>query len=222
VVTDSNYVKNELIRKLNIAPVKIQTIYLGSPNIANFGKLTSTLSGKKYILNHGGIDIRKNLDRLLEAFALVHKKHDEVKLVITGENKRIRQNLEELIIKLNLKKTVVFTGYVDEASLNAIIKSALLICYPTLSEGFGFPLLEGFEAGVPVISSNTSSIPEIAGNAAILLDPESVTEIASAMEKVLSDQKLAAQMVSKGKEQYNKFSWGKSVDEYLDLYNSIQ
>jgi|SRR3989344_1159718 len=221
IVTDSNYVKNVLTKKLNVTPEKIQTIYLGSPATITPGKLPRSLIGTKYILNHGGIDIRKNLDRLIEAFALVHKKHGEIKLVITGENKRMKEDLERLIEKLNLGNSVIFTGYLDDATLSAVIKSARLICYPTLSEGFGFPVLEGFGNQVPVISSNISSIPEVAGNAAILINPESVNEIANAVGKVLDNPEQAHEMVLKGKAQYNKFSWEKCVNEYLDLYNHI-
>ncbi|KKR70914.1 MAG: Glycosyl transferase group 1 [Candidatus Woesebacteria bacterium GW2011_GWA2_40_7b] len=221
IVTDSNYVKNVLIIKLKVTPEKIQTIYLGSPGTIMPGKLPLNLIGKKYVLNHGGIDIRKNLDRLIEAFALVHKKHGEIKLVITGENKRMREDLEKLIGKLNLGNSVVFTGYLDDATLSAVIKSACLICYPTLSEGFGFPVLEGFGKEIPVISSNISSIPEVVGNAAILVNPERVNDIAGAMEKVLDNSEQAHEMVLKGKAQYNKFSWEKCVNEYLDLYNHI-
>ncbi|MCX6704862.1 MAG: glycosyltransferase family 1 protein, partial [Candidatus Woesebacteria bacterium] len=187
----------------------------------NPGRLPKVFMGQKYILNQGGIDIRKNLDNLIKAFALVNIKHPDIKLVITGRNLRMKKGLDILVKKMNLQKQVVFVGYVDDGTFAALVKSAVMICYPTLSEGFGFSILEGFGAGVPVISSNTSSIPEIASDAAILVNPESITEIKSATEKVLSDPKLVQKMVLKGREQYNKFSWEKTVNEYLDLYNHI-
>lgn len=221
IVTDSLYVKDRLEKKLNVPRGKMQTIYLGSPAIVTPGRLPRSLIGAKYVLNHGGIDIRKNLDRLIEAFALVHRKHGEIKLVITGENKRMRVNLEKLVTKLNLGDSVIFTGYLDDSTLSAVIKSARLICYPTLSEGFGFPVLEGFRFEIPVISSNISSIPEVAGNAAMLINPESVDEITEAVGKVLENPEQAHEMVLKGKAQYNKFNWEKTVNEYLDLYNHI-
>ena len=158
---------------------------------------------------------------MIEAFVTIHEKRRDINLVITGENKRIRENLEELIRKFNLKESVIFTGYVDDKTLTTIIKSALLVCYPTLSEGFGFPVLEGFGAGVPVISSNTSAIPEIAGKAALLINPESTLEISNAIQKVLSGKSLAQNMILKGKSRYNEFSWEKSINEYIDLYNNI-
>lgn len=221
IVTVSNYVKGELEKKLGVADDKIQTIYSGNPMLEKGGTLPKNLKNQKYILNHGGIDIRKNLDKLIEAFALVHKKHDEIELVITGGNKRIRDQLDQIIEDLKLGDSVVFTGYVDDKALGAIIKSATLICYPTLSEGFGFPVLEGFGAGVPVISSNTSSLPEVADGAAILINPKKINEIAGAIEKVLRRDKSISEMVLKGKARYNMFSWKKSADEYLSLYKSV-
>jgi len=221
VVTVSNYVNKELTRKLDIPAGKIQTIYSGRPAIEKAGTLPANLKNQKYILNHGGIDIRKNLNKLVEAFALVRAKHPDIKLVITGENIRIRKQLDKLITNLKLKGSIIFTGYVDDKTLSAVIKSALLICYPTLSEGFGFPVLEGFGAGVPVISSNNSSIPEIAGNAAILVNPKSINETSNAIEKVLADKKFASGMVLKGKARYNMFSWEKAANEYINLYKSV-
>jgi len=172
-------------------------------------------------LNNGGIDIRKNLDRLIEAFSIVQNKKKYIKLAITGDNKKIRNNLQKLVNKLGLVKSVIFTGYVSDKILFALITNAKMVCYPTLSEGFGFPILEGFGAGTPVISSDTSSIPEIAGNAAMLVDPGNVNKISRAMEKVLSDSSLIKAMVLKGKARYNKFNWSKSANEYLDLYHNI-
>lgn len=222
IITVSSFVKDELIKKLNVSEEKVETIYSGKPDILVPGKVPQQLYGQKYVLNHGGIDIRKNLDNLIKAFAISSLKTREIKLIITGENQKMRGVLENLIMKLGLIDSVIFTGYVDDSTLAAIIKNAEMICYPTLSEGFGFPVLEGFGAGIPVVSSNTSSIPEIAGKAALLVNPNSVSEIANAMEKVLDSPKLRKEMVSKGKEQYNKFSWERAANEYIDLYNNIK
>jgi len=221
IVTVSNYVKGEIKKKLSVPANKIQTIYSGRPIPGKGGTLPVNLKNQKYILNHGGMDIRKNLGRLIEAFALVHKNHGDIKLVVTGENIIIREQLDKKIADLGLENSVVFTGYVDGKTLTAIIKSATLICYPTLSEGFGFPVLEGFGAGVPVISSNTSSIPEISGGAALLINPQKVDEIVNAIEKVLRGGKTINEMVLKGRARYNMFNWKESVNEYIDLYNSI-
>jgi glycosyltransferase involved in cell wall biosynthesis len=221
IIAVSNYVKTQVIQKLKINKEKIKVIYSGAPEVVQPGNLPKDLVGKKYILNHGGMDIRKNLDRLIEAFASTHAKYPQLNLVITGENKRIKADLAKLISKLKLDDSVIFTGYVDDMTLSAIIKNAIMECYPTLSEGFGFPILESFALGIPVISSNTSAIPEASGRGAILIDPHSVTQISEAMEKVLTDTELRNNMVIQGKSQYNRFNWEKTANEYLSLYNSI-
>lgn len=221
IISVSNYVKDQVIKKLKIGANKIKVIYSGAPEIAKIGDLPKELIGKKYILNHGGMDIRKNLNRLIEAFAKVYINHPQLNLVITGENKRIKADLTKLISKLKLDGSVIFTGYVDDRTLTAIIKNALMECYPTLSEGFGFPILECFALRIPVISSNTSAIPEASGMGAILIDPYNVSQISEAMEKVLTDTKLRNNMVIKGISQYNRFNWKKTANEYLSLYNSI-
>lgn len=221
IVTDSNFVKTELIKKLNVMPDKIQTIYLGTPEVSSSGNLPSDLIGKKYILNHGGMDIRKNQETLIKAFDIVHKQNKEIKLVITGENKRIKVELEDLIAKLQLEDSVIFTGYVDDKSLGSIIKNSLMVCYPSLSEGFGFPILEAFSYGIPVVTSNVSSIPEIAEGASILINPNDEKQIANAILAVLKDNKLADRLKKAGLERVKDFSWKKCVYEYINLYNNI-
>ena len=221
IITVSDFVKKELIVKLAVNKNKIQTIYSGVSMVASAEELPDTLVGKKYILNHGGIDIRKNLDKLIESFAIFYKKYPKINLVITGDNKRIRMQLDKLVERYDLGKSVIFTGYISDEVLASVIKNALMICYPTLSEGFGLPILEGFAARVPVISSNTSSIPEISGDAAILINPKNELDISNAMEKVITDTKFRKRMISKGYRQYTKFSWRKSVNEYINLYKSL-
>jgi len=221
IVTVSSYVKKELAEKLRVSSIKIQTIHSGSPSFDKEGRLPDKLKNQKYILNNGGIDVRKNLNRLIDAFAIFHKKHLDYRLVITGNNKGIVRQLKKQVAKLKLGHSIVFTGYLDNGSLVAVIKNAEIICYPSLSEGFGFPVLEGFGLGIPVISSNLSSIPEIAGNAAILINPKNIVEIYRAMEKCISDKKLRKSMVSRGNDQYNKFRWDETANEYIALYNHI-
>lgn len=221
IVTDSVYVKERLVRFPSISKKKIIPIYLGPLPVGKGDKLPGVLVGEKYILNQSGIDIRKNQDILIKAFALVVAKHKNIKLVITGRNPTIRKKLDILVNRLGLNGKVIFPGYLKDSVFDAVLREALIICYPSLSEGFGFSILEGFAAGVPVISSNTTSMPEIAGKAALLVDPNNVNEIAGAIEKLLVDKKLRENMVLKGKAQYNKFSWRKTANEYIRLYNSI-
>lgn len=221
IVTDSNFVKTELIKKLNVSPKKLQTIYLGTPEIKSNGKLPLSLIGKKYILNHGGMDIRKNQETLIKSFNIVHKQHSGIKLVITGENIRIKKELKNLISKLSLTDSVIFTGYVEDETLGSIIKNSLIVCYPSLSEGFGFPILEAFSYGIPVITSNLSSIPEIAEGASILVNPNNEKQIADAILAVLKDNMLADRLKKAGLKRVKDFTWKKCINEYINLYNNI-
>jgi len=221
IITVSDYVKKELIKRLNVDTSKIITIYSGKTDLITSGDLPKYLVGQKYILNNGGIDIRKNLDNLIKAFSSVISEISNIKLVITGKNIRIRKNLEVLVNKLGLTGNVLFTGYVNNKTLQAIIKSATLICYPTLSEGFGFPIIEAFSQGVPVISSNTSSIPEIAKDAALLVNPRNEKEIAEAILNLLNDKNLVEILIKKGYKRADDFSWEKAAIKYLSLYMDV-
>lgn len=222
VIADSEFTKKTLVDKLGVKPIRIKVIYLGSPEVG-FGtdKLPAGLEPGKYILNHGGIDIRKNLDRLIRAFAKVISEMPALKLVITGENEGMRKDLEKLTKNLKIEDSVVFPGYVEEEALWSLIRQASCICYPSSTEGFGGPVLEGFAAGVPVVTSNTSSLPEISSEAAYLINPENEDEIAQAILKVTREKETRNKLIERGKEQVKKFSWAKTGDEMIKIYKEI-
>jgi glycosyltransferase involved in cell wall biosynthesis len=212
IITVSRFVKKELVNKLKINSEKIEVVYSGV-KIGKEGKLPKDLVGQKYILNHSGIDIRKNQQRLIEAFRAVKKKFPDLKLVITGKNP---------YMDLRQDKSIIYTGYVKEDILWALIKNAACICYPSLTEGFGMPVLEGFMAGVPVICSNTTAFPEIAGGAALLVNPYKEKEIAAAMGKILVDKNLAENLIQKGRKRAKEFTWDKAVEKTLKIYESVR
>lgn len=216
IVTDSEYTKSGLM-KIGIRSNKIKVIRLGVnlPQKVDFKYIEGD-----YILNNGGIDIRKNLDTLIRSFAVVYKRKHGYKLVITGQNEKILPKLKELVSKLHLQKTVIFVGYVDDWELASLLRYAKCLCYPSLNEGFGFPVLEAFSYGVPVITSNTSSIPEIAKNTSILINPKNEKQIANAILTLLKDNKLAKKLRKSGLQRVKKFSWRKTANEYLNLYHS--
>jgi len=222
VIADSEFTKKTLVEKLNTKPIKIKVIYLGAPEVNHkTNELPQGLEPGKYILNHGGIDIRKNLDRLIKAFARVVSEIPELKLVITGENKNMEGGLKNQVRNLRIENSVIFPGYVEEEILWSLIRQANCVCYPSLIEGFGGPVLEGFAAGVPVITSNTSSLPEVAGDAALLVEPESEKEITQAILGVTRDKKTRDMLIEKGKERVKEFSWEKTAGETLKIYNDI-
>lgn len=222
IITDSEFTKKTLIDKLGVRSTKIEVVYLGAPEVNHqTNKLPRGLEPGKYILNQGGIDIRKNLDGLIKAFAKVVKEYPELKLVITGENDSMEPELKKLTKILRIEKSVVFPGYLGEEILWSLIRQASCICYPSLIEGFGGPVLEGFTAGVPVVTSNTSSLPEVAGDAALLVNPENEEEITQAILKVVRDKELRDSLIKKGRQRINQFSWKKTADEVVKIYKEV-
>lgn len=228
IISVSEYTKKTLVEKLRVKQEKIKVIYSGAPEVDfKSSLLPKGLKNGEYVLNQGGMDIRKNLDRLIRAFAKVLKtenlKHKtDLKLVITGKNENIEERLRKEIKRLGIDNEVIFPGYVDEERLWSLIRQASCVCYPSLIEGFGGPVLEGFRAGVPVICSNVSSLPEIAGGAAYLVNPENEEEIAAAILKIVEDNSLREKLVEKGKERVKEFSWEKTAEEVIEVYKEIK
>lgn len=221
IITVTNYVKRQLVQKLGVSGNKITVV---NPGVKISGEETSLpfkLIRRRYILNHGGIDMRKNLERLIDAFKTVGNLFPQLKLVITGYNPYLKPKLQEKAKSLGLINKIVFTGYVNESILWTLIRNSSCVCYPSLMEGFGSPVLEGFIGGVPVISSNRSSIPEISDKAAILVNPISTHEISSAIIKILTDEKLAKRLVIKGLMHVKKYRWDKTIEKTLNIYKRV-
>ncbi len=219
IITDSEFTKKSLIKRLNVEPSKIKVVHLGV-NVYKKSLLKRILH-QQYILNNGGIDERKNLPRVIKSFALVSRKFPRLKLIITGENPIMMRKLEELVHRLGLSKRIIFTGWVEEKFFWSLIKNAQCLCVPSEIEGFGLPVLEGFATGVPVVSSKTSSIPEISGGAAILVDPFNVKEISHGLQRVLTNKKLRKSLIKSGFQQVKKFSWSKTVSETVKIYLEV-
>jgi len=161
---------------------------------------------------------RKNLRRLVEAFALLRKRVQSIQLVLAGPLSPLTSLLQARVRELGLESEVRFLGRVADDDLLALYNAALAFVFPSLYEGFGFPILEAMACGTPVITSNASSLPEFAGDAALLVDPTSVAEISEAMERVLSDPNLRLTLAEKGIAQCQKFSWDRAARETLDVY----
>ena len=172
-----------------------------------------------YVLVVGKLETRKNLQRTLEAFARFRKQVDEpVKLVMAGKRTWHNKILDEALTRLDLRDHVVETGYLPHDKLNSIYSGALMYVFASLWEGFGMPILEAMRCGTPVITSNLSSIPEVAGEAALLVDPYSVEAIVEAMLNLYTDGDLRQRLRDRGFVQAAKFSWEKAAAETLAAY----
>jgi len=174
-----------------------------------------------FILAVGNLQPRKNLSRLIEAFSRIRENGNPLQLVIVGKSQWQSSDIYTLVKKLDLDDKVVFTGYVPDEDLAVLYNMAAVFVYPSLYEGFGLPVLEAMNCGTPVITSNCSSLPEVAGDAAILVDPYSTDAISAAMEKVLNDNKLERDLSVIGKDWSGKFSWAKTAESTMDIYQKI-
>jgi glycosyltransferase involved in cell wall biosynthesis len=183
---------------------------------------------EKYILFLGTIEPVKNITRLLEAFAIFKKmfinknKKFNYKLIIAGKKGWLASEHKQLAKDFEIEKDLIFTGYIVGDEVPLLFSQADFFVMPSLYEGFGTTVLEAFATGVPAILSNVSSIPEIAGDAAKLVDPLNVKEIAEAMFEFSQDEELKNSYREKGKKQVEKFNWEKTARETLDLYKSFE
>jgi len=183
---------------------------------------------KKYILFLGTLEPVKNITRLFEAFKLFRETQKkefgkcDYKLVMAGKMGWLGGEYNQLAKDLGISKEVIFTGYVNGDDLVPIFKNADFFVMPSLYEGFGTTVLEAFATGTPAIVSNVSSIPEIADNAAILVNPFDTKEISEAMLRLASDEDLKEVYREKGMKQVEKFDWEKCARETLEVYKSVK
>jgi glycosyltransferase involved in cell wall biosynthesis len=182
------------------------------------------LEKNKYFLFVGTIQPRKNLARLIKAYAgflNINGKKSAPKLVLAGGEGWLSDSIYELPKKLGIENQVFFTGRISDARLFELYQNALAFTFPSLFEGFGLPVLEAFSFGVPIITSNSSSLPEVAGDAALLVNPTSTEEIMEAMLTLYNENELRTDLSKKGREQLKKFSWEKCAKETLNVLEMV-
>jgi glycosyltransferase involved in cell wall biosynthesis len=175
----------------------------------------------EFLLSVGNLQPRKNLCRLIKAFSLIRGDIDQMQLVIVGGAKWHVSEIYDLVSRLGLEKNVVFTSYVSDKDLVALYNLARVFVYPSLYEGFGLPILEAMACGTPVICSNTSSMPEVAGDAAVLIDPHNVEQIAETLLFVLLDPKLKQDLRERGLERATGFSWRRTAQQTLEVCRQV-
>ncbi len=174
----------------------------------------------QFILAVGNLQPRKNLSRLIEAFATL-KSDVDVQLVIVGKAQWQASQVYKQVLDLKLEERVLFTGYVPDSELLHLYNAAIVFVYPSLYEGFGLPVLEAMACGTPVIASNTTSLPEVANDAAILVDPTNVSEIREAILEIIQAPELAKTLSRKGLLNIKNFSWRVTAEATAKVYRSI-
>ena len=175
-----------------------------------------------FILYAGNIKPHKNLERLIEAFHMVRRGElEHIKLLIIGDEISKYATLRRAVHRYKLHKHVRFFGFVPDATLAILYRLARVFVFPSLYEGFGLPPLEAMASGTPVITSNLSSLPEVVGDAAMLIDPYQPDAIAGAMRRVLQDERLRDDMRERGLARVREFSWGRSVKRVREIYDEV-
>lgn len=228
VITDSISSRKDIERILKIPSEKIKVIYIGvnkafkpdiSPDLIHTVKEKYGIK-QKYFIYLGGLDKRKNIQGIIKAFTEVLKLH-QVYLVITGSFNDLLKELQLLAQSLNVAEKVVFTGYVPEEDLSHLLSGAVALVYPSYYEGFGIPPLEAMACGTPVIASNVSSIPEVVGEAGLLINPGDYLEIAKAMNEILINDNKRQQMIAEGVKRAQNFSWNEMGLQIVEVYKEI-
>ncbi|MCO6451612.1 MAG: glycosyltransferase family 4 protein [Caldilineales bacterium] len=172
-----------------------------------------------FILYVGTIEPRKNIARLIEAYANLN--NQTTKLVIAGKRGWLYDDVFQLVQSHGLENDVLFPGYISDEDLPAIFSAATLFVFPSLYEGFGLPVLEAMACGVPVITSNVSSLPEVAGDAAILIDPYDIQSIRDAMQSLMDNPTKRSELSAKGLRNAAEFTWERTARQTLDIYRQL-
>jgi glycosyltransferase involved in cell wall biosynthesis len=215
LIAVSENTRQDAIRVLGIAPEKIWTIYSGIAE--SYFAAAPTPRAKPYVLYVGTIEPRKNLDTLLDAWTLLKPSlRGEFDLLIAGPR---GWSSEGTLARIRREST--YLGYVAEDELPGLTAGAAAFLYPSLYEGFGFPVAQAMAAGAPVVTSNNSCLPEIAGDAALLVDPRSASEIAAAVTRLLESEALRGDLRARGRKRAELFRWEKCATESLHFFRSV-
>ncbi len=224
IVTVSTFSKNDISTRYGIEPSKIDVVYNGAHD--EYHPLTvdereavkkQYAEGCEYFVFAGALHPRKNIVNLLKAFVAFKKRQrTNMKLVIAGRPAWKYEEVEQMRAEMAFNDEVKWVGYMNVDELSKVIGGAYALVYASLFEGFGIPILEAMQCNVPAIVSNTSSMPEVAGDAALLVDPTNVDDIADKMHQLYKDESLRNKLVANAGPQAKKFDWGRSAEHLWD------
>ncbi len=232
----SKFTKTEIENLFGIAPEHIRVVYNAIDERFLSGHATEAdrqFLAERYQVNYpfllyaGRISPHKNIVRIIEAFSALkaelekEAKYPGLKLIIIGDELSKHPDLRRTVVRGGVQNDVRFLGFIPIDVLRVFYDAAKIFVFPSLYEGFGLPPLEAMAHGTPVLASNTSSLPEVVGNAAVLVNPENVFEIMHALHRVLMDQGLRERMKRRCYEQAKKFSWDASARQILEVYRSV-
>ena len=225
VLADSEATKRDLIRFDGIEPAKITVLYAGhhpelqrDPSPERWAEVQARYQiSTPYFLYLGTLQPRKNLVRLVQAFATIAEQLPH-SLVLAGKMGWLSGEISaEIERHPTLRHRIHLTGFVPDADKAPLLSGATALLYPSLYEGFGFPILEGFSCGTPVLASNTSSLPELSADAAFLVDPTQTQQISDGMRRLATDSALREQLTGRGYNRLQQFTWEKSAEQLLKV-----
>lgn len=229
ILADSQATKDDLIALYDAPPDKISVLLSGisahfrpaDPAAMQAARIKYKLSDAPYILSVGTVQPRKNYERLIRALAALPKPLSDTRLVIAGGRGWLQDPIHQAVAELKLGDRVQFLGFADDADLPALYSGAALVAYPSLYEGFGIPILEGFACGTPVLTADNSSLGEVAGDAALIVDPREVDSIRDGLERLLTDGALRDRLIVAGRERVGQFSWARAAAQLVDVYQTL-
>lgn len=221
IIAISAQTKADIVRHFEITASKIKVVPLGY--IALPQEYSEIPTPEEFFLFAGVLKERKNVAGIIRAFALFAKSNSTHELLIAGKRSgAYAESLVRLARELGVEGRVRFLGYVTDAELAHLYRRARALVFPSLIEGFGMPVLEAMHAGLPVITSDQGALAEVAGGAALLVDPARPADIASAMEQIADDAELRAELIQKGLARARQFSWEKTAAEILEIVAQLQ
>ncbi len=235
ILAVSAYTKQDIISTYNIEAKKIEVVYNGfDTHLASLKGGTQPVQaerlvpfrgfrGEPYFIFVGAVHPRKNVLGLLKAFEQFKTSYSHAhQLVIVGRKAWMNKELEDFYEKMQFKKEVIWIEKIERADLIQLMQQSFGLVYPSLFEGFGIPIIEAMSLGIPVICSNVSAMPEVAGNAALLVQPDNTIEIATAMNELIINDVLRNDLIAKGKIRATHFDWNTSAEKVVDIIKTFQ
>jgi glycosyltransferase involved in cell wall biosynthesis len=226
IVADSGSTRLDIIQSYGLAPERVRVIYPGydpETYAVNGAPRPPSPCGEGYVLYVGNLLPHKNLLNLLDALAILRRRHSGTRLIIRGEGQPTYARLvRERVETLGLADVVSFQGYAGKRALADLYAGAACLVLPSLREGFGLPVLEAMACGTPVITSTTSSLPEVGGDAAVRVDPYDAIDLSDAMYRILADREYRAELRDRGLKWVTGFSWRRTAEQMSRLLDDVR
>ncbi len=231
IITISRFSKDEIVKHLDYPEDRIKIVYPGVDHSVYYEKRDKKIlrehnisNEDKLILYVGSETPRMNVPVLIKAFSKLKKRLPNIKLVKIGESQSYgaRENILKLIKDLNLQDDVIFEGYIPEGELPLWYNASDVLVYPCEYAGFGLPPLEAMACGTPVVTSNTTSLPEVVGDAGIMIDPNDIESMSEMIYQVLTDSALREELINKGLERSKQFNWNEAANETRKIYEMLK